>query len=441
MLKFRKNKKRRVSLVITALISVVSYAAGQQLPVVVGKYNGPGGCAAASCHGSVQPKDTTRVLQNEYSIWIAQDKHAHSFNVLSNSVSLRMGRILGIGRPDQEAKCLVCHALYIQPENRARSFELGDGVSCESCHGPASGWLGPHTIKDWPHEKSVDLGMVDLRDYAHRTERCLTCHVGTAEKFVDHEMIAAGHPDLTFELDAFSSQMPRHWKYSQDDGWHLVQAWAVGSSIQLREALQRLSRRAAGPTWPEYAELDCFACHHNLTSAEDSWRQEIGYAGRRPGTTPWNQSRNAVLASLAAEIAPEEAKQLSADTTKLESLVSQPTANRNEISATASHASSVADQLARRAAAQNFDRALTLRLMRRIAQDQTIPILGERAAEQAAMCLGSLFTAYDEDAKPANRDEVRAAIDALYQQVDKNPSSYSAPRFAAQLKRVGELLE
>ena len=428
-------------LVAAPLMLVGLGSGGQQTPAVVGKYNGPGGCAAASCHGSVLPKEATRVLQNEYSIWIAQDKHARSFTVLSSPVSLRMARTLGIGRPDQAARCLVCHALYVPPERRAQSFELGDGVSCESCHGPASGWLGPHTIRNWPHEKSVELGMCDLRNYEHRTERCLTCHLGTTEKFVDHEMIAAGHPDLTFELDVFSSQMPRHWKYTQDDSWRLVQAWAVGASVQLREGLQRLARRAASPSWPEYAELDCFACHHSLTSPEESWRQESGYAGRRPGTTPWNQSRNAVLQHLAEEIAAEKANQLSIDMAKLGILVGQADANRSEISAIASHASNLADQLGKRAASQGYDRALTLRLMRRIAQDKTIPVLGERIAEQTAMCLDSLFIAYDQDAKPANRVEVRGAIDALYQQLDRNPSAYSAPRFAAQLKRVGELLE
>ena len=39
-----------------------------------------------------------------------------------------------------------------------------------------------------------------------------------------------------------------------------------------------------GPVWPEYAELDCFACHHSLTRAEDSWCQAHGYENRaRPG--------------------------------------------------------------------------------------------------------------------------------------------------------------
>jgi hypothetical protein len=189
----------------------------------------------------------TRILQNEYSVWVVQDKHARAFDVLSNNVSLRMARILKIGKPNTEAKCLRCHATYTTPEQREQNFEIDDGVSCEACHGPASGWLGPHTVKDWPHEKSISLGMIDTRNMAHRTEQCLTCHLGTAEKFVDHEMIAAGHPDLTFELSSFSAVMPRHWKVDkQKDPWYDLQSWSIGQAVQLKEEMNRLSRRAKG---------------------------------------------------------------------------------------------------------------------------------------------------------------------------------------------------
>ena len=85
----------------------------EQKAVAAGKYNGPGGCAASSCHGSIQPKTTTPVLQNEYTTWIAQDKHARAFGVLRNKVSERIGRILNLGKPPSEApRCLVCHSLY-----------------------------------------------------------------------------------------------------------------------------------------------------------------------------------------------------------------------------------------------------------------------------------------------------------------------------------------
>ena len=63
----------------------------------------------------------------------------------------------------------------------------------------------------------------------------------------------------------------------------------------------------------------------------------------------------------------------------------------------------------------------------------------ERAAEQAAMTLDSLFRAYNLNAKPANGGELRAAIDGLFAQL-QDPSSYSAPRFAAQMQKVGEIV-
>ena len=169
------------------------------------KFSGPGSCAASNCHGGVQPKTVVRIAQNEYSIWAGQDKHARAYTVLSNPVSVRMGKILGPrAAPNQSDKCLNCHALNVKPERaRKRSRSTDGGVSCESCHGPAVGWLGPHTLKNWTHEQSVKLGMYDTRDLAKRTEQCLSCHLGTEEKEVDHTMIAAGHPDLTFQLDIF----------------------------------------------------------------------------------------------------------------------------------------------------------------------------------------------------------------------------------------------
>jgi len=413
----------------------------EQKAVAAGKYNGPGGCAASSCHGSIQPKTTTRIFQNEFTIWIAQDKHARAFSVLQNNVSQRIGRILNIGPPAQAPKCLACHALYVSPEQQAQTFELGDGVSCENCHGPASGWLGPHTTKNWPHEKSVQLGMYDTRNLENRAAKCLTCHLGTAEKFVDHEMIAAGHPDLTFELGLFTFVMPAHWKMpEQENPWRQVQAWGVGQAVQLRESLYRLARRAKSPVWPEYAELDCFACHHSLTRPEDSWRQQRGYAGRRPGNPPWNESRVVVFRDLVEEISPNASKQLNDEVAQLASLMNQLNGNREQIAASAAHASALADQIVKQVDAQGYDSAMTLRLMRRVASDgPAISIEGERSAEQAAMTLDSLFRAYNQNVKPANGTELRAAIDGLFALL-QDPSGYSAPRFATQMQKVSQVV-
>src|SRR5258708_17887430 len=58
---------------LTFAILIISTSAAQNS--VVGKYNGPCGCASSSCHVSIQPKHNTRVPQKEYSIWAAPHKH------------------------------------------------------------------------------------------------------------------------------------------------------------------------------------------------------------------------------------------------------------------------------------------------------------------------------------------------------------------------------
>src|SRR5579871_419009 len=287
------------------------------------KYTGPGSCSSPSCHGGVQPRTETSVQQNEYGIWVVKDKHAGAFAVLSNPVAARMAKILGLPQADTAPKCLACHALDVPADQRARTFDATDGVSCESCHGPASNWLGPHTTRGWTHEKSIEVGMYDTRDLTRRSERCLSCHLGTKDKTVDHEMIAAGHPDLYFELASFSAVMPRHWKEPLDkDPWLEVRTLAIGQAVQLREQLRRVAREAQAGVWPEYAQRDCFACHHSLTAAKDSWQQERGYTGRRPGNPPWNLSRYAILRQVINESDRTAGTQLEAGVTRLYGLIS-----------------------------------------------------------------------------------------------------------------------
>ena len=74
------------------------------------RYTGPGSCSSPTCHGGVQAREVTPVLQNEYSTWVVRDKHAHAFINVTNAVGLpRAGRtflmtslrlILSFGNPD-----------------------------------------------------------------------------------------------------------------------------------------------------------------------------------------------------------------------------------------------------------------------------------------------------------------------------------------------------
>ena len=90
------------------------------------KYTGPGSCSSPSCHGGVQAREITSVLQNEYSTWVVRDKHAHAFINLTNPVGTRIAKIMGLGKPDTAPRCLACHALDVPVEMR---IEIRDAVN------------------------------------------------------------------------------------------------------------------------------------------------------------------------------------------------------------------------------------------------------------------------------------------------------------------------
>ena len=413
----------------------------------IGKYTGPGSCASTSCHGSVTPRNVNEVLQNEYSTWIVKDKHSKAYAVLTGNIGERMAGILKLGKAETASKCLACHALDVPQAARARTFELNEGVSCESCHGPAAAWLGPHTERDWTHAKSLAQGMYDMRDISKRAEKCLSCHLGNDEKSVDHEMIAAGHPDLYFELDSFSAVMPRHWKEPGEpreaagsDPWYDVREMVTGQAVQLRQSLLRLASRARGKVWPEYSELQCYACHHSLTPPEQSWRQARGYPDRRPGDPPWNESRYVVFRDVVQQLDGETAGQLGKEISHLFELMSQLNPDREAVASAAGNSARLADALGAKFNSTPYSAATTLRLLQKISGDaDEISAQGEHAAAQAAMALQSLAVAYERNEKFKNAAEVRAAISALFQQLD-NPSAYDPVRFARQMRQVNALL-
>ena len=402
------------------------------------RYIGPGSCSATACHGGVQPRSVTHVLQNEYSTWAVQDSHSKAYRSLENPVSQRMGKILGIAHPEGSPKCLTCHALYIPEKERGREFDLSEGVSCESCHGPASAWLGPHSEKNSKIAQFTSLGMYDLSDIQRRAEKCLTCHLGTPEKQVDHAMIAAGHPNLVFELDSYSAIQPPHWKPSPDpsDG---VRLWSIGQAVQLREALRRLQRRSQSTNWPEYSELDCYSCHHSLTKPEESWRQARGYGQRPPGAPSWNVAHYAVFRVVAKDVDPASSQELENALRDVFNATTKPASDRAEVGKAAASAGQIADAFVAKIRDADFSRTRTARLLSQISS-QGDGLAGDDAltAEQATMALDSLFISYSKQA--GDNANVRAAIDGLFQQL-QNPSAYNAPRFSAQMHKVSAALQ
>jgi hypothetical protein len=256
------------------------------------RVQGVGSCAAAGCHNANGPAGSD---SREYSTWAGRDKHAHAYEVLREPRSVEMVRKLGWGtKAHQEARCLACHATS-DSVGKLPPDILADGVGCESCHGPSEKWRTIHYQASWKAldaEAKLHDGLFPTKDLALRVGRCAECHVGSPEKEVNHDLIAAGHPRLNFEYAAYHHLMPRHWSPDKEPyGTEFeAQAWLLGQIATAKASVELLAARAGraaagGKIWPELAEYNCYACHHSLQA--DSWRQQRGYGDRKPGAMPW----------------------------------------------------------------------------------------------------------------------------------------------------------
>ncbi len=260
------------------------------------RFVGAASCAAAGCHGANIPN---HVVGSEYAVWSSRDPHARAYAVLEQQRSRDMVRRWR-GRdeePNAEPACLKCHGPLSAHLNSHDGSSEGDivtdGVSCEACHGAAEKWLDVHYTNGWrrltPDEKQGE-GFLPTKNLAFRVGRCADCHVGRPGTAVDHDLIAAGHPRLAFEYTAYHELLPRHWEEKTYGKDFAARAWEIGQVVGARAAVDLLESRAreAGPSRslpPEFAEYDCFACHHDLRAP--SWRQERGYDGRTPGLPAW----------------------------------------------------------------------------------------------------------------------------------------------------------
>ncbi len=84
----------------------------------------------------------------------------------------------------------------------------------------------------------VTAGMRDLKSFYVRANTCVACHQN-----LDSDIVKAGHPELTFELDGQSVAEPKHWR--DDDPSSGLRAWLVGQAVALREISWALSKNEA----------------------------------------------------------------------------------------------------------------------------------------------------------------------------------------------------
>jgi len=168
--------------------------------------------------------------------WSRHDFHSRAYATLVTPRSTRMAESLGISSATASARCTTCHAPYesIPAARLATTVQVSEGVSCEHCHNAAETWLRGHTRPDWSYADRIHAGLRDLRSAYVRANTCVACH-----QVIDADLLKAGHPELTFELDGQTASESRHW--TEKGAWFGPKAWLVGQAAALREISLQLA--------------------------------------------------------------------------------------------------------------------------------------------------------------------------------------------------------
>lgn len=319
------------------------------------RMQGSASCASMACHNA---ELTSGFQGREYGLVLARfpnklqykDKHLQAYDVLFNDKSQTILRNLD-GKPhlaDVSASvrhlCLKCHVHPdVEVDNTlslARQedlFRYGDGVGCEACHGPAQGWLAAHFRPGW---KGLDaaskksFGRNDTAGIVNRLQTCVRCHIGDRDASVNHDLLAAGHPELKFEAAKYHREYPRHWDPAKDLLRHRnfdAELANLGQLVAARAALDQIAHHASesqGGVWPELAAFDCASCHHKLESKSPRL-----LAGR--GGKPMLMERHFGGVEKALEYLEGDAGTWRAELAILRELIEKPSADRKTVQVSA----------------------------------------------------------------------------------------------------------
>jgi Zn finger protein HypA/HybF involved in hydrogenase expression len=133
----------------------------------------------------------------QHKIWLGT-KHATAFESLASEKSLEAAKAMGIDDPQADMRCLKCHATAanVMATLATEKIQLADGVACESCHGPGSGYYKKKTMKAIADGTTTgeSVGL-----FNPTKETCIVCHEGDGNPFqkpFDYEkaLAAIAHP-------------------------------------------------------------------------------------------------------------------------------------------------------------------------------------------------------------------------------------------------------
>jgi hypothetical protein len=388
-------------------------------------------CAPSVCHGKVAPQPGGNIGQNEYRIWTQDDGHAHAYRALEQPLSKRIAASLGLGNPTSEKVCLDCHTDNMPKDRRGPRFQLSDGVACEACHGGAGTWIENHYAEGRQHRQNVSEGMYPSDQPPQRAQLCLSCHLGTKDKFATHLMMAAGHPRLSFELEAYTTNQPPHYTvdadYKQRKGKiEGVNLWLAGQIESARSLLllQQSDRFRSPGMFPELALYDCHSCHHPMD--QPRWTAQRATAGTRPGTLRLQTQNLVMLQLLLGKVEPSAGVELASLTSALVKAGQQDADSVKTAAGTLLAWLKTREPLSRRPFSQAEVQSVRKTLVGHAAADK---VADYAVAEQIVLGVESLSYSI------GDRSGKKGALDRLYETV-KSGTSFNPTQFASAARAV-----
>ena len=420
-----------------ALLVLAPLAFAQPLPEGDGRiHEGVATCASAVCHGRVNAADDETVWLNEYRVWLRQDYHSRAYRTLMTEQSQTIAAKLGLPAAHTADICLDCHADNVPAERRGTRFQIDDGVGCEACHGGAGEWLESHAERGTSHADNIAKGLYPTDRPEARAELCLSCHMGTRDKFATHRIMGAGHPRLSFELETFSVNQPAH--YSVDDDYierkgepDNVAMWLSGLAMNSAALLDLLASDAypGNALFPELSFFQCHACHHGMDDLR--WQRDARAPALAPGSVRLNDGPLTVLLPALAVLAPERAAGIAS---QLQALHAAAETDLQALRDTASDLSSTLSAVAATLADRRFDASLQRSLRRELLEESAADQFGYfTAAEQAFLAIETLSIALGDSESLAPR------LDALFEALGSE-TSYVPDQYAVRARQMLEAL-
>ncbi len=425
----------------TGLLAGLVLAAAAPAP----RHEGVASCGGTTCHGR-QIADGAVVRQNELLTW--QDDtsltgaHSRALNVLEQPRAQAIAARLGIGPASASPQCLGCHT--DTATRRGPRFQPSDGVGCEACHGGSERWLASHTRVGVSHAANVAAGMIPLDNVLVRAGLCLDCHFGSARpgQFVDHRIMAAGHPRLVFELDLFTT-LQRH--HDEDADYRkrkrppgVVRSWAVGQALALDRALTLLGGPRGGGAFPEFVFFDCRSCHRPFTDDPTArFPGQVNPLRPLPPGAPVFNDENIILLGVAARaVDPALARKLE---TQARAFHLALTGDRAGALKAGAALAATARALAARFEAASFSPAQTVSMLRDVLSGRASTAYTDyQGGTQAVMAAETLIAALVADGQlsAAAAKAARPDIDRAYAAV-RDANSWRPAEFKGAMARIG----